>query len=56
MVLYKVEQMTPHLDSVPPAPTSCNSQGAVNYFGSLFFLWVVFIFFLETAKHLGEVV
>lgn len=48
--------MTLHLDSVPSPPTFCNSQGPVNYFGSLFFLWVVFIFFLETAKHLGEAV
>lgn len=52
----KVGQMTLHLDSAPPAPTFCNSQSPVNYFQSLFVLWIVFIFFFKTAKHFGEAV
>lgn len=56
MVLSKAGQVTLHLDSVPSTLAFCNSQGPINYCESLFFLWVAFIFFWETAKHLGEAV
>ena len=45
MMLCEKRKVTPHPDSVSSSPTVCKSQGPMNYFGSFFFLWVLFLFF-----------